>query len=347
MANPKYVELLKQGVAVWNRWRAKNPEVQIVLFDSNWLEINPNIVGLLDTDLYRVDLSDADLYGVDLHGADLSRVDLSDANLRGANLRGANLLETNLSDANLSEVDLSWADLRGADLRWTDLVNANLFRADLYLANLRGAELHVANLQGANLHGAKLCRATLFRADLSGADLYRADLSEANLHGANLRLASSSRANLSGANLRRAQVSGTNFERSVFTGACLDAWNIGSTTNFEGAICEYVYLKAKQKERRPREGYFKPGEFVALFQKSVGTIDFIFNKADLNWPVFNQAVKDLRRQYPNQDLAIQSVITKCGGVFIIRVEVAEGADKSAIESRVKELYETMLALREP
>lgn len=27
MANPEHVEILKQGVDVWNRWREENPEV--------------------------------------------------------------------------------------------------------------------------------------------------------------------------------------------------------------------------------------------------------------------------------------------------------------------------------
>jgi uncharacterized protein YjbI with pentapeptide repeats len=68
--------ILLQGVAAWNEWREKNPE----LFP--------------------------DLSGADLH----------EANLRGANLTSANLSGAKLSEANLYMANLSGADLEGAQL---------------------------------------------------------------------------------------------------------------------------------------------------------------------------------------------------------------------------------------
>jgi len=35
MANPEHLEILKQGVEVWNRWREENPQVQPELRDVN------------------------------------------------------------------------------------------------------------------------------------------------------------------------------------------------------------------------------------------------------------------------------------------------------------------------
>ena len=84
MANQEHLEILKQGVEVWNEWRENNRSVQPLLSAAN------------------------------LSGADLSRVNLSGAMLRGANLSGVDLSSANLSGADLKDVDLSSANLSGA-----------------------------------------------------------------------------------------------------------------------------------------------------------------------------------------------------------------------------------------
>ena len=39
MANPEHVEILKQGVDVWNRWREENPEIlKPDLSNANFLD---------------------------------------------------------------------------------------------------------------------------------------------------------------------------------------------------------------------------------------------------------------------------------------------------------------------
>ena len=102
------------------------------------------------------------------------------------------------------------------------------------------------NFKGANLAGA----------DLKAADLTSADISGTNLEGAWLERA----------NLTKTQALNTNFHEANLTGACLEAWNINSKTQLDGAICEYVYLLNNQKERRPNSGKFAPGEFTKLFE---------------------------------------------------------------------------------
>ena len=59
MANQEHVDILRQGVEVWNKWIKAGPRIQ--------------------PDFYEADLSDANL-----RGTDLILADLSDANLRGA-----------------------------------------------------------------------------------------------------------------------------------------------------------------------------------------------------------------------------------------------------------------------
>ncbi|MBU0510728.1 MAG: pentapeptide repeat-containing protein [Chloroflexi bacterium] len=174
MANQEQLEILKQGVEVWNKWREENP--------------NENI-----------DLKGAYLVLANLNGANFFRADLFEANLNGANLREANLVDANLREALLLEIILRKADLRGASL---------------YRANLRGANLYEANLRGANLSRAILGDAILIRAILVVADLSEVNLSEAVLRGADLTKANLTRANLTKADLRGADLRGANFSEA-------------------------------------------------------------------------------------------------------------------------------------
>ena len=83
MANSEYLDLLNQGVEVWNTWRQDNP-------------------GL------HVNLNEASLAGAQLPGADLRKVFMISTDLQGSNL----------SDANLSDAVVREADLRGCTSCW-------------------------------------------------------------------------------------------------------------------------------------------------------------------------------------------------------------------------------------
>jgi hypothetical protein len=100
------LNLLKQGVGMWNQWRKEQPELQ------------------------------PDLSGTDPRGATLRKVDF-----RGVNLNGADLSETCLAGA-----DLCKADLRNASLRKPSPYRANLSGADPSMAALRYTFLRKANL---------------------------------------------------------------------------------------------------------------------------------------------------------------------------------------------------------
>ncbi|MBE9068719.1 pentapeptide repeat-containing protein [Leptolyngbya cf. ectocarpi LEGE 11479] len=221
--------------------------------------------------------------------------------------------------------DLIPVDLTKTDLNGSDLSGFNFCRVDLSAANMQHVKLIWATLSKANLNGV----------NLKSSDLYRASLTDANLQ----------RADLSRANLSRTHALGTNFQGAILTGACLEDWNINSSTNLDEVVCDYIYLKDERQERRPREGYFKPGEFTALFQQLLDTIDLIFQDG-IDWQALFQSFQDLRSQYADQDLSIQAIEKKRGGAIVVRVEVAEGADKAAIESSAKELYEIKLTLLE-
>jgi uncharacterized protein YjbI with pentapeptide repeats len=133
MADPLHLELVHQGVEVWNKWRSENPGVTPDLTRAN---------------LRFVSLSKANFSGTNFLDADLSRTDISQADLTLADLREANLFRSAMWQTNFTR-----ADLRGANFTMTDLRRADLHLADLSLANLTGADLSGADLNHAIFFG--------------------------------------------------------------------------------------------------------------------------------------------------------------------------------------------------
>ncbi|MBZ0298108.1 MAG: pentapeptide repeat-containing protein [Anaerolineae bacterium] len=164
MADPQQLEMLKQGVDVWNRWRKDNPSVP-------------------------VDLSKADLLRADLTGADLTWANLANAYLREANLTNADLANAIVSDVRFTNANLSGANLHSANLWWANfwnatLVHAILTEAELWHANLTNANLTGANLERADLTSAVLVETNLQQANLTGAVVYGVAVWNVNLEGA-------------------------------------------------------------------------------------------------------------------------------------------------------------------
>jgi hypothetical protein len=157
MANPEHLELIRQGVKVWNAWREKEPSI---------------VPDLTKADLCGAHLAGADLSGADLSGTDLRAMDLSWAKLFGADLRKASLFGANLGNANFGKANLNGAYLFKADLSGADLSGANLSGADLTKADLGGADLSGANLGGADLTEAVLIKTNLSDATLTNCRIY-------------------------------------------------------------------------------------------------------------------------------------------------------------------------------
>ena len=126
MANQLHLDILLQGVEVWNRWREQNPG------------ISPD---LSRADLKGMVLPGVNLAGVNLQGANLRETIFEDANFLGADLRGVNLQQAELRKADLSEANLNRANLRQADLRDANLVEASMAGAELGQAKLQGVML--------------------------------------------------------------------------------------------------------------------------------------------------------------------------------------------------------------
>jgi hypothetical protein len=133
MANPEYVEMLKQGVEVWNEWRKVNPSMVIDLSDAYLpdIKLHPKLeeeanfsgVNFSGGHFFNANFISANLADANFSGANLNFSNLTGANLKGANLRGAFLLSTNFYSAELSDADMTSAILSSAIFGETTLKN--------------------------------------------------------------------------------------------------------------------------------------------------------------------------------------------------------------------------------
>ncbi|MEL6813909.1 MAG: pentapeptide repeat-containing protein [Cyanobacteria bacterium J06598_3] len=255
-----------------------------------------------------------------------------------AALGGTSFHKANLTDANFSKATVKSAHFRNALLTRTCFhLTQKLHLSRAYktpLANRTALNLLVSlcpepgkSYVGLNLKGANLSNALL--ADIN---LTEADLSDATLEGADLQRA----------DLTKLQALGTNFAQADLTAACLESWNIDSTTQLKGAICDHVYLLRNQQERRPNSGTFAPGEFTKLFEEVLNTIDLIFRDG-MDWRAFMQTFQTLQVEQSGAKLEIQSIENKGDGVMVVRLNAAPDADKPAIHAAFKQEYALKLA----
>ena len=225
MANQEHLDILMQGVDVWNKWRQEHPNMQ-------------------------PDLSESVLIRTDLRGVNLRRVNMCRVDLRHAYLYAADLTEANLMAANLYRTDLIGACLIGVNLTGAGINSANLYGSDFTEAKLRGANLNMANLSMANFHGADL-RETI----LNAATLYQTDLSKADLSGAYLEYVSLVETNLKEVNLTACSVYGISTWKVQLDGAIQS--NLIITPDHEPTItvdnlkvAQFIYLLLNNQEIR-------------------------------------------------------------------------------------------------
>ncbi|MEA5534524.1 pentapeptide repeat-containing protein [Crocosphaera sp. XPORK-15E] len=318
MANREQLEILKLSVQEWNKWRQDNPHVEI-------------------------DLSQADLSNLNLNGAILNDADMSDSTLARSKLIQAKLIRANLRKTSLMYTDFQFAILAEANFLGATFINTNFHLANLTQANLESASLigRVPN-QGLDVFR----QANIRQANFSRANLHKADLSGQIISDQSFNFA-----NLSDANLARVEALGTNFENATLTGACIEDWHINSDTKFNDVICKYIYRKITgyttkdyiYLERRPSDEtkIFNPGDFQRLIETSRETVDLIFGQG-IDWHIFLQSFNQLRDNFPNDDLTVSAIEKKYNGAFIIKVEVPQNSDKSAIEADFWKQYQPLL-----
>ena len=107
MANQEHLDILRQGVKVWNQWRKEHPEVRPDLVAADLIGANLDSAILNDTNLYGAILSDAKLIGAKLIGANLSDANLNYATLSHAILSHAILSYVRVGYTAFGDLDLS------------------------------------------------------------------------------------------------------------------------------------------------------------------------------------------------------------------------------------------------
>lgn len=340
MANKKHIKILKQGVDAWNQWRRENPNIRPDLSFVDFQETNFKNATFFDAELrknyeyfywapiviifsfiisYYIDTDYPKNFDFTFFVIILNLVwlfFLKTYFFFKEDLKGLNLENINFYNVDLSDVNLIGANLEGVDFREANLDKTVKIDKKWYI-----------------VWG--ISKRRLENYDLSGLDLSNAYLCDSDLTGINF-----SRCDLSNTNLARVQAISTNFEGAKLTGACIENWNIGNRTNLKNVICDYIYLKQKQKERRPHseDKQFAPGEFTKLFEKTLETVDLIFREG-VDWKAFAYSFQNTQVLNEDTPLTIQSIENKGEGVVLIRVSVPANADKKAIEENFWQGYE--------
>lgn len=269
--------------------------------------------------LRKISLEMGTIGGTNFHNADLTKATFGSANLRNVRFSNATVKHT------------CWQGARYLDFAW---FNGTIL-ADSDVRSLLGSrDGRGKSFLGKDLHDAYLV----------GVDLKNADLSWVNLQGATLK-----EADLRGAKLIGVTALGTDFGEVDLTGACLEAWNIDSTTRIDCVNAEYIYLLSNNQERRPNSGKFGEGEFSKLFQEVLHTVDFIF-KNGIDWQAFlitfDEIRKKVRVESEDADVTVQSIENKGEGVFVVKVAVSQKVDREELHRAFKKQYERQLAIQE-
>jgi hypothetical protein len=151
MANQEHLEILKQGVKVWNEWRREHPDIRP---DLRGIIFKHMIDELNSDDRITNKLPQEDQLRTIVKGRDFSAIDLSQVNLNGADLNSVNLEYANLNHANIVEGSFVYTNLKGANLTSANLRGARFIRTNLEKAILTGCYVYGVAAWEVQLEGA-------------------------------------------------------------------------------------------------------------------------------------------------------------------------------------------------
>jgi len=177
MANPEHLNLLRQGVELWNKWRIENPRILIDLRGAELNDTDLKGANLTHSDLEAARFSGADLTGANLWYAELTNTHFEEARLVSAKLNSSMGGEPRFDKADLSDADLSTSILRASSMRGAILIGAVMWHTDLNYSRLGDADLTRADLRSTNLSRTYLSGANFDHARLGHTVLGDTDLS--------------------------------------------------------------------------------------------------------------------------------------------------------------------------
>ena len=261
MANKKHIEILLQGVKVWNSWRKKYPKIKPDLSTFSLRRADLSFIDFSKTYLENSDLRDAKftganfqeayLYNTDGRNAIFDKANLTNAVLQRAlfqkvKLRGAKLDLAGLCEANFEKADLSGASLRGADLKDAKFGEAILKGVNFNEANLDGTLLTQCDLSSCTFKNASLVNIKMVNSNLTGVNLsgrtlagasfWRANLTNANLSNTDCQMVEFAEAQLVNANLSRSYFPTAEFREANLTNADLHGSNLANTSFLRATV---------------------------------------------------------------------------------------------------------------
>jgi uncharacterized protein YjbI with pentapeptide repeats len=177
--NNKHLRILKRGVAAWNKWREKNPD------------IIPELAGLRLSRYDLEDINEINFNKADLREASFSNLSSRNSSFKNANLQGANFNQvyfynSNFNSANFSKSSLEFVYFNEAQLIQTNFYKAELSIVEFYSANLSQANLDKTHIIKADLREANCNRASFKNAYLFNSYVYGASFWDSNLNGVTL-----------------------------------------------------------------------------------------------------------------------------------------------------------------
>lgn len=102
--NKDHLSTIKQGVAIWNDWREKNPNIKPDLRLADLSDLNLKSANLSNSDLGGTNFTKTILYEADFQGSYMASCNFTEANMTLANICGSTLWGANFHRTNVSDV---------------------------------------------------------------------------------------------------------------------------------------------------------------------------------------------------------------------------------------------------
>jgi uncharacterized protein YjbI with pentapeptide repeats len=251
---------------------------------------------------------------------------------------------TSFHSADLTDADFTQATLKNTKFTKAILKNTRWFQAQkLHLAAVETTYLQNVQVRQLVVTG-KGENKNFDRLDLRGLNLREANLENASFIDADLYKANLSNANLSRTILVRTNLEITDLRGACLTGSCIQDWNISRGTKLDGIVCDYVYLKWLDEDKRdqmPHRGKFKKGGFVLFAKYILDTIDIYHNK-DIKPRLALTVLKKLSKDY-DEPLDIVAV-GKRGDKVFMKVKLSEDVEPEEFKEQYFSRYEDGLKL---